>query len=116
MAAAKKGDDGRYIVGVALRLPVVLVLTVAWLYYWALCVIVVCGAALAILVLQPLLYRILYFLFWLESAFSNRNEEILPGYWKNYPDYLFAWCEKALKLGFPTLYRWLTIGFEKRPS
>jgi hypothetical protein len=43
-------------------------------------------------------------------AFLNSPDPVLPEYWKDYP-----WCylhriENCVKLGFPTLSRWLLTG------
>jgi len=99
--------------GILLRLPVVLFLALLWLLYiwwWIAAFGVV--VTVALLILQPILYPILYALTWLILAFGNSGDPVLPNYWKNYPDSYFDWCRSCLKLGFPSLQRWLLEGWQ----
>jgi hypothetical protein len=98
--------------GVLLRLPIVGLLGLSWVFYfwWWLASIGI-AIAVAILVLRPLLYPVLYAFTWLFLAFANSNEKVLPDYWEQYPAVYIEWCKKSLKLGFPTLRRWLLQGF-----
>ena len=100
-------------IGIGLRFLVVAVLTLLWLLYlwWWLAMIGI-AAAIAMLILRPLAYPVLYAFTYLALAFTNsREEDVLLGYWDNYPDKYFKWCEKSFKLGFPTLRRWVLEGF-----
>jgi hypothetical protein len=99
-------------IGIGLRFPVVAVLALLWLVYlWWWLAAIGLAVAVAMLVLRPLAYPPLYVLTYLELAFSNSNEPVLPGYFDRYPDKYIEWCEKSIKLGFPTLKRWLREGF-----
>jgi hypothetical protein len=99
-------------VGVALRFPVVLILAVLWLvYFWWWIAGFGVGFALLMLVLQPLAYPLIWGLSYLYLAFENSSEPTLPDYWKHYPDYWFDLSSQVVRLGFPTLGRWLKKGF-----
>jgi uncharacterized protein (DUF2062 family) len=69
------------------------------------------AAALTMLILRPLAYPVLYVLTYLALAWGNSDDPVLPGYFDRYPDEYLEWCTKSLKLGFPTLKRWLIQGF-----
>lgn len=102
-------------VGFLLRLPIVAVLCLLWVFYvwwWIFGLSVVITVAL--LVLQPVLYLILWPLNWLALAFGNSGDPVLPGYWSKYPDSYLDWCQRCAKLGFPTLLRWLREGWKER--
>lgn len=100
-------------IGIGLRFLPVAGLAILWLVclWWWLAVI---GVALGVagLILQPLAYPVLYLLTYLALAFKNSNDPVLPGYFERYPDEGIEWCAKSIKLGFPTLKRWLLEGFE----
>lgn len=99
-------------VGFALRLVVVLVLGALWVaYIWWWLAGVGLLVSIAILILHPFVYPVLYVLVWIDLAFNNRPGPVLPGYWDNYPDRYFNWCWRCLRFGFPTLRRWLLEGF-----
>jgi hypothetical protein len=100
-------------VGIILRLPIVLFLGILWvLYIWWWIAGFGIATTIILLVLHPIVYPILYVLIWIILAFDNSAEPVLPNYWKNYPDNYFEWCQRCLKLGFPTLRRWLLEGFD----
>ena len=98
--------------GIVLRFPVVAILTILWIIYlwWWIAGIGV-AFSLIILILRPPAYPILFFITWLCLAFSNSKAQVLPGYWDEYPKKHFEGIFNSLKLGFPTLWRWLTEGF-----
>lgn len=100
-------------IGIGLRFLPVAVLALLWLVclWWQLAAIGV-AAALTMLILRPVAYPVLYFLSYLALAWDNSNDPVgLPGYFDGYPDEYFEWCAKSIKLGFPTLRRWLMQGF-----
>lgn len=97
-------SETREFVGLALRFPVVAVLTFLWiLTIWPLIVAVTVWALFA----APALYPFSYSWEWLKFAFLGRKDPILPGYWKGYPDDYI----KNFKIGFPTLKKWLLEGW-----
>jgi hypothetical protein len=100
-------------VGFFLRLPFVLFLGLLWVIYcwWWIAAFGII-MTLIILILYQILYPILYAFVWLYYAFINSSDQVLPNYWKNYPDNLYDWCKSCIKLGFPTLQRWLLEGEE----
>jgi hypothetical protein len=55
------------------------------------------------LTLQPIVYVPLYGCTWLEYSFLNKEDDILPDYWKGYPEEYI----NNMKTGFPLLKRWL---------
>jgi hypothetical protein len=63
------------------------------------------------LILQPLLFPLLYFGTWALLAFQNSAKEVLPEYWSNYPMRYFDTLVRNIQLGFPTLVRCLVKGF-----
>ncbi|MBM4124987.1 MAG: hypothetical protein FJ246_08570 [Nitrospira sp.] len=92
-------------VGVILRAPVVGVLALLWIAtIWPLIV----GANVIGILGQPLVYPFAYTLEWLQYAFLGKKGEVLPDFWKGYPDDYIA----NIGTGFPTLQRWLFKGFE----
>ncbi len=74
-------------IGIALRLVPVGALALLWIifFWWWLAPIGVC-IAVALLVLQPLAYPLLYVFSYLGLAFVNSNSRVLPGYWDGYPE------------------------------
>ena len=93
-------------VGVILRAPVVLALTILWVCtIWPLIV----AFNILALILQPLVYPFAFTFEWLHYAFLGKKGEVLPEYWKNYPDEHV----NNMSTGFPTLQRWLWKGFEQ---
>lgn len=99
-------------IGIALRFPVVALLALVWVVYlWWWLASIGLAAALVMLVLYPVAYPLLRIFTYLTLAFQNSKEPVLPGYWERYPDRYLDWCAKSLKLGFPTLRRWLLEGF-----
>jgi len=103
----------RKAVGILLRLPIVALLGLLWaVYIWSVIVAFAISVSVVLLILHPLAYPILYVLTWLAMAFQNdSHSEVLPGYFEHYPECYFDWCLRCIKLGFPTLYRWLSKGF-----
>lgn len=99
-------------VGIALRFPFVALLGALWVtcIWWWLAAIVIL-AAVATIIVRPIVYLPFYIFKFLELAINNSKEEVLPGYWDRYPDLYLEWCEKSVKLGFPTLRCWLMEGF-----
>lgn len=98
----------RRMIGVLLRFPVAAFLSLFWIVYiwpW------IAGGSIVLtvglLILRPLLYLILWPLAWLLMAFENKGDPVLPDYWNNYPDSYLNWCGRCLRLGFPTMRRWL---------
>lgn len=105
--------DFRKQVGVILRAPVVLILGLLWVVYvWWWVAGLGVAAGLAMLLLHPIAYPIAYALTWLAHAFENSSEPVLPNYWEVYPDRYVDLCMNSLRLGFPTLQRWLLTGFD----
>ena len=102
----------RRAVGILLRFPVVLFLA----FYWYVCIwwwVAGLGIAAAgfVLIAAPLLYLPLKFAHFVILAFQNSGEPALPGYWNGYPRRYFDWCARCLRLGSPTLRRWLYEGW-----
>ena len=102
----------RKTIGVLLRFPIVAFLGFLWtVYVWSW----IAGGSIVLtvvlLIVQPLIYPILWPLTWLALAFGNSGDPVLPNYWTNYPDSYLNWCGRCLKLGFPTLQRWLLEGW-----
>ena len=86
--------ETRQVVGIFLRLPIVLILTMFWVVYkWPFYV----AFALAYLLFKPLLYYFVWIGVWLWYAFEGSNKSILPDYWKRFPDQAF----QAAQSGFP---------------
>ena len=102
----------RRYVGLALRAVVVAFLAFLWVVsvWWFLAALGI-AAGLAMLVVHPVAYLVLYPLVFLTYAFTNSREPILPGYWNRYPDMYLEFCWKSLKLGFPTMFHWVFDGF-----
>lgn len=100
-------------VGVLLRFPIVCALGILWigLIWWWIVAFAILGAAIA-LVLNPLSYPVLYAIEWLRLAFKNSDAPTCPNYFEGYPDRYLTWVADAVKLGFPTLERWLSEGFD----
>jgi hypothetical protein len=103
----------RRTVGVLMRFPVVAILGLFWtVYVWSWiaggCIVL----SVILLILQPVLYPILWLLNWLLLAFGNSADKVLPNYWTRYPDVYFELVRDCLKLGFPTLRRWLLEGWQ----
>ncbi|MCW5199116.1 hypothetical protein VU06_05205, partial [Desulfobulbus sp. F3] len=93
-------------VGVILRAPVVLAVTILWICTaWPL---VVFKNLLAIVCL-PMAYPFAFALTWLQYAFLAKRDEILPEYWKDYPDGYI----KNMSAGFPALKKMLLKGFDE---
>src|SRR5688572_19040453 len=104
--------DFRRQIGVALRFIIVLVPAVVWvaeLWWWLAAI----GVAfnLAMIALHPLGYLVLYPLVYIQLAITDSREPVLPTYWDDYPDKYLDWCWRSIKLGFPTLWRWVINGF-----
>jgi len=102
----------RRLVGILLRLPVVVSLGGLWvacIWWW----IVGLSFMLAtlVLIMFPILYPLAWCVEWLALAFKNSGDPVLPEYWKGYPDKYVDWCRTCIKLGFPTLRRWLMEGW-----
>ena len=99
-------------VGIALRFPIVALLTLVWVRYlwWWIAGIGIAGAIL-FCILQPLAYPFIYAFTYIAFAFTNSKEEVLPEYFKGYPDYYIEFCKSSFKVGFKTLKRWLLEGF-----
>jgi hypothetical protein len=98
-------DDFRKQVGVILRFPVAVILTMIWLicFWWWIAGIMIVFSLLG-LVLQPVIYPVV----WLCSAFANSD---ISHYWDNYPDKYFNSMGNALRLGFRALAKWTLEGF-----
>ncbi|CAK8717510.1 MAG: hypothetical protein CDV28_10187 [Candidatus Electronema aureum] len=98
-------SDLRYSVGVILRAPVVLALTILWVCtLWPLVVIlnfigIICA---------PIIYPFAFALTWLSYAFLSKKDAILPKYWDKYPDEFI----KNMGTGFPALKKMLIEGFD----
>ncbi len=105
-------SDIRRQVGVVLRFPVVAFLGVLWVVYvwWWLAALLI-GFVLAWLVLQYLAYWPMKTVLWLIAAFNNDDSSILPDYWDGYPEDVLSEIPQAVRIGFPTLRRWLVDGF-----
>ena len=102
----------RSVVGMCLRLPIVVFVGLLWMVYlWWVIVVFSIVVSAALIILQPAAYPLLYALMWLSLAFGNSSDPVLPGYWSGYPGYYFRWCWRCIRLGFPTLRRWLVVGF-----
>ena len=111
----------RQSVGILLRFPVVVFLGFYWVlmvWWWIACLGLACSIALlALMVLLPVLYPFAWCLSFLILAFKNSSDPVLPGYWDGYPDKYLKWSESCIrhciKLGFPTLHRWLREGWHQ---
>jgi hypothetical protein len=109
----KSKDELRAQIGIGLRFLPVTGLALLWLVFiwWWLAAILV-AMSVALLILQPVAYPLLYLFTYLGLAFKNSNDPVLPGYFEQYPDEGIELCAKSIKVGFPTLKRWLLEGFE----
>lgn len=93
----------RKVMGFVLRLPLVVLLTILWTFtIWPLIVV----WNLIALVLVPAAYIPLFVITWIQYSFLGTDREVLPDYWKTYPDEIF----KNMETGFPTLKKWLLEG------
>lgn len=104
-------------VGVVLRGIPVFYAAIFWTFYvWLWMVGVVILFAVCVTVLQAVFYYPAKIVAYLVLAVENSDATgpLLPGYWNDYPGRYIRWCKAALKLGFPTLRRWLFEGFGSR--
>lgn len=112
LKARTSRNDLRKQVGIILRFPIVVLVAVLWLtlVWWWIVGFAVFGALIA-LVGVPLTYPFLYFAEWLRLAFLNSDEPTCPNYFKGYPDDYLNWISNAMRLGFPTLNKWIFEGW-----
>jgi hypothetical protein len=104
----------RETVGVILRLPAVIFLAAAWVWFvwWWLAPGAIILAGLALLLI-PVAYPFVYAAHWLVLAFQNSHDSVVPNYWKGYPDDQFSFAWKGVKLGWRSLGTSLVDGFSK---
>jgi hypothetical protein len=89
----------RKAIGVVLRLPLIMVLTLLWIVYvWSF----IFAYTILCVTIKPLFFPVA----WLWWAFIGSNAKA-SDYFQGYPGKEL----KILTSGFPTLKKWLTVGF-----